>query len=451
MRVAVFGNNLNQGYDIAELLVEQGIQAKVFDEQREFAQDTHTWYRTEPRNEDLIEHCAITQAELTAPGELSSWASIAPIYEKAADYDLLILREYGPALFSELHGPKKVFWPIGGDLQDLPFLARACGPRPWEKYSSINQKEFNFPEQSQGDSEPMEPYEEPRDWWARNMQERQRRGLGQCHCWIVAGYQFPLAQRLRYPTERLRSMPFFIHFDLRNDVDKPLKRHLHKKYADLDMVLFHPTRQLYVEGDTPWFKDNHKLFLAYHEFLKQATITSKLIAIDKGREEDLNRSRQLIHHLGIQDHVEWISELPNRELRAWYTLDNVVVCDQFSPSLPTMGTIGREATLFERPLITSYDASNNLVHGRDWPPNVFHAVSVPEILDALCYLQSCPPLEQKQMVRETRAWCQRFLTKEACGKRLVKLLYEVMDLPSPLEKPKSFYARVKGLFRRSAA
>src|SRR5579864_4129704 len=178
MRVAYFGNNLNQGYDFVSLLAQRGISATLFDDQRTYEQDTHHWWTKRKRDESLVEYCDITQNVLCAQKKLSDMPAVQKIYEKAKNYDFLVLREYGPALFSELEGPVKVFWSMGFDLQNLPFLLDIGHPgsnKPVRKWTGIRSFLRMTCRRMGSLFSPSDPFEGKT--WAEILQKRQRLGL----------------------------------------------------------------------------------------------------------------------------------------------------------------------------------------------------------------------------------------------------------------------------------
>ena len=127
----------------------------------------------------------------------------------------------------------------------------------------------------------------------------------------------------------------------------------------------------------------------------------------KGREHDIRQSEKLVRELGIGDAVEWLPEMPNKALRAYYTLPRVVVCDQFSPHLAVLGNIGREASYFGRPLITAFRPWNRLRYGDDLPEHVLPAQTADQILDAMRTLAGMTDEERTSLSGAATAWFAR--------------------------------------------
>lgn len=422
MRVGFFGNNLNQGYLAVEALRRAGHEAVLFDDVRSYAQDTHDWWTSRPRDRNWVVETGVTQGDLTLEGPLTAQPAIRATYERAAQCDVLILREYGPALFSELDGPRKVFWSSGSDLQLLPFLEDLRPPRPWyRQWFGKRPQDVVIPV---GAVELTAQQREAIRYRQEDLiQARQRAGLEQCAAWILMPYQKPLALRLGISTRRIHHWHMLMDDQLCDEVDGDEVRRLADRYRHEELVLFHPARQFFLRLDrNPFLKDNDKLFVGFREFLHRTRCRARLVAVKKGRAADLERIHALVKRLGLEPHLDWVGELPNRQLRAYYALPNVVVCDQFSPHLPTMGNTGREATMFGRLLVTSYDRSNDDLHPDDPPPHIFPAATADDVGEGLAVLYALGAAERQRRGAAGRAWAQRHLTAEALVPRVERLL-----------------------------
>lgn len=379
MKIAIYGNNLNMGYFLALWLRELGHDSKVFLHPYEFPQEYHFWWSDAPLKGEALH--LIPSLNVYQP-RLVDDPSIRAVYREAERCDALLLAEDGPAIFSELESVPRALVSWGSDIQNYPFaveqhfgwsLLRDAPARWWNLLTT---------------GRVLGPVHDAVSQWRmrtilRRLERRQRRGLDQCGRLIIAPYQRPLAARLEIPSDRLRFFPPPMDAGTLTHCDFGAAAGIADALADCDLVLLHPTRQFFLplNGD-PFLKCNDRLIRAYAEFVSRSDCRSKLVLVRKGRAQDLDEAGRLIERLGIAAHVLWIDELTNKALRALYALPNVVVCDQFSENLPSLGNIGREAVFFGCPLITSYEPDNSLMMGSP-PPNVFPAQKDHEILSAL--------------------------------------------------------------------
>lgn len=91
---------------------------------------------------------------------------------------------------------------------------------------------------------------------------------------------------------------------------EPERQFLRKNYPH-QYVFFHGARQEWTFKDAN-DKANDRLFKAFARFVKEYCSDSLLIAVERGR--DVERSKQLVAHLGIGNKVLWMQELRKSEL-----------------------------------------------------------------------------------------------------------------------------------------
>lgn len=101
---------------------------------------------------------------------------------------------------------------------------------------------------------------------------------------------------------------------------------LKKKYESYDIVYFMIARHTW---KSVWYdlKGNDKFIRAYSRFVKDRNPNVLLVTIEKGI--DLKESKRLISDLQLNDHVEWVKEMNKDGIRSFNSLRNVVVVDQF--------------------------------------------------------------------------------------------------------------------------
>jgi glycosyltransferase involved in cell wall biosynthesis len=112
-------------------------------------------------------------------------------------------------------------------------------------------------------------------------------------------------------------------------------------------------------------KGNDKFIRSFARFVKERRPNALYVTIEKGN--DVGASKQLIEELGIAKNVEWIKEMNKDGIRAYNSLTNVVVVDQFwhdkwfvrypedrqKPRIG-FGSGSIEALAASRPLITTF-------------------------------------------------------------------------------------------------
>jgi glycosyltransferase involved in cell wall biosynthesis len=429
IRIGIYGNNLNQGYFLAGLFRRQGVQAKVLLPAYAHAQDTHEWWSGEALDESLIVRLSAMPVP-GAPGPLLSQPVIREMYAAASDFDVLILREEGPALFSEFAQPAKVFASQGADLQLWPWwLKTHFSPTAlfWEAASN-----WRFPYEStffhKVGSIALSGMRRARSMpdLARR-QQRQRAGIAQCGRAIIFPYQRYLLDALSYPAERVRCIP------LPNTPPQDLDDHvaglpdrLPVACREAEILFVHPARMFFLPRDGNCFlKDNDKLIRGFADFLRGYAGNVQLVLFEKGLAEDLHVARRLVRELGIADRVVWLPELSNRELRSVLSHPRTVVCDQYSPFVNTLGNLGRESVYFGRPLITSYDGEDDPMYSCH-PPNIFFANSVATVADAMRQVAALSEGDLQALVQTCATWYRLNLDPLENARRYLDVCIEAM-------------------------
>lgn len=431
IRIGIYGNNLNQGYFLAQSLRDLGCVAKVFLPFDPEAQDTHAWWSEEPLDESLI----IRLPAMASPGcsgDLSSQFSIKKMYAAAEDFDVLILREEGPALFSEFKGAAKVFATQGADIQLWPWLLKihlspsailrelSASWRYPSNFTYLNKLlsvAFSFLVRMRSAPELF------------RRQRRQRVGILQCSRSIIAPYQRYLLRNISFPDASVRCIP------LPSTPPRELSCHLkkipvplNKVYENSDLVFVHPARMFFVKRDGNLFlKDNDKLLKAFSKFVQEYKGKATLVLFRKGVPEDLEIAQKLINVLGVEDHVVWLPELSNIELRSILGHGKTVVCDQYSPYLNSLGNLGRESVYYGRPLITSYDGEDDVMY-TETPPNVFLGNSVSTIEGAMKKVAELSEGERINIAKKCTNWYQLNLDPIENTKRYLDVCIEAIQI-----------------------
>ena len=415
MNVAFYGNNLNFGYFFVRMLRRAGLRATLICPDYRYEQERHDWWTDDALRSEWV--YPVPSVPIGRPVPLRWLSVVRKLYGDFRSHDVLILAEEGPAVFSELReGPAKVFLALGFDLTHLPFYLRhylsvAAGARFYAGHLKWA---------ARGDAralyEILRSFDRfPRELPRRAMiQKRQRIGLRQCDRIVCGPHHAELLGRAGLDRDKVRFLPLPMDTDVLADVDGRLAGRLEEQYADCDLVFFHPTRHYFLREDSDVFlKGNDKLLYAFARFIRRTEKRVKLLLVRKGREHDIREAGRLIAELDMEHAVEWLPEMPNKKLRAYYTLRRVVVCDQYSPRLAVLGNIGREASYFGRPLITAFRPWNRLRYGDDVPEHVFAAETADDILEAMEAVAALTPDEREDLRRAACAWFGRNHAQES--------------------------------------
>lgn len=418
MRLAFYGNNFNMGYFFVKAFRKYGIEAHLFNRDYPLKQEHHKWWTDEELRSDWVTQIDHPGEWLWAAPNLSRLKGVRDLYAALEGFDVLMMAEDGPALFSGLSGIKKVFIAFGSDLQVLPFVNRIfLKPRDTFRRTHDELKKGHLR------AIPvalMDYVRYPR------LQALQRKGLRQCDAlFCYGGHLQPLVKELGIDAERVHylNLPMANWMYLGQD-DPELIEQLRQQYAQVELLFLHPTRQFYLRRDSsPYLKDNDKLFHAYARYLTMTKKRVKLLLLEKG--VHLEAAKQLVKKLGLEEAVEWLPEMPNKVLRAYYHLEQVVVCDQYSPHLGT-GNIFREATYYGKLIITSFNLDwNRMLYGDDLPPHVFPAQTAEEILAAMQEIEQLPPQAWQQRSEAAKAWFKRQLDADRLFPRYLDIINRV--------------------------
>jgi hypothetical protein len=420
-KLAFYGNNLNTGYFFVRALRELGIEGKLFSIEYPYQQEHHNWWTNEKLDHGLVRIFKTHGFDVGVEGRLDALSEIRDLYKEVTAYDVLVMMEDGPAVFSELQNIQKVFLSGGSDLQILPFLTQTHYPLSGLLATVLR----DIGRALTGN---LLAIPESRQYFAQRaiafrIQARQRRGLRQCSSLFCSSHQRALVDRLQLDPRKVHYLSLPAYASVLSEVDRSLISTLKRRYADIDILFVHPARQLYLNlNNDKFLKDNDKLLHAYAHFVKGTRKKVKLLLVRKGREKDIQSSETFIKQLKLEDFVEWLPELPNKALRAYYSLPAAVVCDQYNPNLAILGSIGREATFFGRYLITAFADWNRLAYGDDLPPNVLAAQTVEEILTAMEKVASLTREERETGATAASQWFQRHLDSRTVIPRILGAL-----------------------------
>jgi hypothetical protein len=410
MKVHLYGNILNNGYNLTRFLRESGYDATLFlDESSPNAQD-YPWWEDAHLGADSLPNWV--RYYRFSPNWYLPGQREKGLIADFGNADVALVCGWGPILAGKA-GLPFVFYSYGEDLNiaDSRFgIAKVCrmmvrgqSPRGLRKMLSIGLLQRKYLRRAEFIAIAM------------TYQKNHLRALG-------------LTEKM----VRLR-----LAWDIaRYGVGSPDT--LQDRYAGYDTVFFMIARHSW-HSLARDLKGNDKFIRAFARFVAEKHPNAKLVLINKG--QDVGRSRQLIHELGIESYVEWVPEMNKDGIRAFLSLRNAVVVDQFwhdewhkvyradrknpavrayiddRPSRPSsllrnrdlaligLGSGSIEAMAAGRLLITSF-FEHDFYDGEE--PPIFNAFSEEEILDALLRLNAMPSEERKEMSRRAQAFVDKF-------------------------------------------
>lgn len=428
LRVAIYGNNLDTGYRLTRFLCAHGLAARLFCLRPGNDQEAHWWWDDAVPDPELLEPLEAETLPIGTLGPLRRVPAIADLYRRVAGYDVLLIAEDGPAVFSAMNGMPRVFLSLGADLQVLPALigthwtvtraARAVAGA-WSGRTGNPRLPAYKRALLQLDSE-----REALLTLAMR-QRRQRAGIARADRVVCFPYQKTLAVALGVPEERIvTDLPIPMDGELLATCRSAGIEALLERLSACPLVFFHPTRQFYLPAEgTRFLKGNDRLIRAFARLARgRAPLRARLVLVRKGRAPDISASERLIRELGIEGLCDWVPEMENRQLRAVLRLPNIVVCDQFDESIAALGNIGREACGFGRMLITSLSGPNAAAFA-EAPPNVVAATTEEEIGRALSAVYDQSDARRAEIGERARAWFAEHLGWRRVVPRYVELLH----------------------------
>jgi glycosyltransferase involved in cell wall biosynthesis len=430
LRVAIYGNNLDTGYRFARFLRAHGVVARLFCIRYSHGQDAHPWWEDQAPDPELVEFLELDALPVGRLKPLRRIPAISDLYRKAAAYDVLVLSEDGPAVFSAMNGMPRLFVSFGADLQVLPVLIGThwTVTRSTRALAAAWAARTGDPRRSALRRALVQLVFEVKELLGLGMiQARQRAGIAGADRVVCFPYQKPLAVRLGVPEERIvTNLPLPMDGDLLATRNTAGIEPLLERLSGCRLVFFHPTRQLHLAtGDTRFLKGNDRLIRAYARFARKRSPRGlRLVLVRKGRAQDIAASERLISELGIAEHCEWVPEMENKQLRAVMALPNVVICDQFDESMAAMGNIGREACSFGRILLTAFSEQNARAFAVP-PPNLLPAKSEEEIGRALEHVLDLTDARRAEIGAQARAWFTEHLDWRRVVPRYVDLLQDM--------------------------
>jgi hypothetical protein len=410
MKVHLYGNILNNGYNLTRFLRAAGYDAVFFlDDSSNASQDYPWWEDANLRPDNLPEWIRYYRF---APKWLTPGREERRLFADFGQADIALVCGWGPVLAAKARIPF-VFYSYGEDLniadtrfgvtKILRMMLRGHLPRGLRKYLTIGLL--------------------------------QRRHLKTAEFVAVA---------MTYQMTHIRTlglMPKMAQFRLAWDTSRYAARrdlHFESEYSGFDRVFFMIARHSWHSLSRD-FKGNDKFLRAFAHYVHMRKPNVRLVLIEKGH--DVGRSRKLIEQLKIAPYVQWVREMDKTGIRAFLSLPNAVVVDQFwhdrwyelyrndsrnpaviqylasdrehpSPilknkglSLIGFGSGSIEALSAGRPLITAF-FEHEFYDGED--PPIFAAFSETEIFEALLKVDAMSDGELAEMGIQGKKFVEHF-------------------------------------------
>lgn len=407
------GNNLNQSVLLAMQMETSGLHAKAVVYEGDLGQDKpEHWSYEDP---DFWETSEVIIRLDARPSSRRPWFGENRVRRNKLkkivnDFDVVILREDFPALigsWAKRRGKTVVFYSQGGDLQLLP--------TEWHHLPVVNVGRARCWSRL------------PRNIcaWLGSvlLGKRQLRSLRQSDLIFHAPYQVEILADLKLLNVRRKAFtcPAVPTQQPPCDQDSGRMREALGIFREKDFVLVQPARQYW--ASRPWDKFNKRndvLLMATRILVDSGFRDFCLALVEKGFQEDIQASKELIRSLNLDDQVIWLPELKSWELSALYSNSNAIICDQFG-SLPSLGAIGREAALHGRPLVTNYSTMENEMFSQP-APHVWSATSAEQVVASIIEIKNL--LKDESLSAGFSRVAMEWANRELHPKRVVEALVQ---------------------------
>lgn len=299
MKVHLYGNTLNNSYNLAYFLRAKGIDAEMFLDNSSSLQQDYPWWEDSHLSENNLPEW-IHYYRLK-PDFLFPQTELKRLIRDFSKCDVALVCGWGPIIAYRAKVPY-LFHSFGSDLNITAFAESVL-----EALSVFSR------------------FRVPRGLKSLLFTSHfQREAIKQAdRIGIYMGYQVNPYVKPLGVLNKMKKLRLAWDIDkYRTDENLELKR----KYKDFEIVYFMIARQTW---KSVWsdLKGNDKFIKAYARFVKDKKPNALLVAIEKGN--DLDESKKLISELGIESRVEWVKEMNKDGIRAFNSLQNVIVVDQF--------------------------------------------------------------------------------------------------------------------------
>jgi len=354
MKVHLYGNTLNNSYNLTRFLRAFHIDAEMFLDDTSSAEQDYPWWEDRELSRDALPpwiHYYRTKPFFRRPNDI-----VRKMISDFRNCDVALVSGLGP-IVSMLADVPFVFYSSGSDLniiamrRELLAIVRAR--------ASVRSRAARLVA--------LMAYA-----------PLQRRALHRADkILVLMGYQLkPVIEKygLSSRTQQLRLAWDTAKYKIDQD------RGLAAKYGRYQTVFFmvarHSWRSVWSDN-----KGNDKFIRAFARFVHDERPNAVFVTVAKG--EDVTSSRELVRSLGIESHTEWLSEMNKDGVRRYESLPNCVVVDQFGhddwrrkfpeetarEAVIGLGGVGVEAMSAGRLLITAF--TDDALYGGTKPPILY--------------------------------------------------------------------------------
>ncbi|MCF8335412.1 MAG: glycosyltransferase [Bacteroidales bacterium] len=384
MRVLFVGNQGNTGYRMVKWLLDTGVDAKLiipYNSGRE--RSLPEW--EDPSLENNYPEWILTYRENRYPYLFLN----SSLRKTARHYDLVLVTGFHVLPALKLRKPL-IFLPVGRDLSQMPFWSGKLVDelQSWLYRSRVKNLSLILTEQ------------EDCIWAARLL------GVG----------------------SKIRRFPFLIDIHkINKNVNRELEERLKEKYRSYDWIFLNPSRKN-LDPDRKDYKGSEKLLNAYKKFLTEHQDT-KVLMISGLHGLHIDEYTNMVKKLGLENHIEFTGHLSLPELYAFYTLDHLIVFDQFIENLNTLGGVQREALAMGCPVVSSTDIGSRefiVNYGPECP--LIPAFDENEILNAMKQVTDFSSEEIRQYKADSKAWAFHYLHYASRMDEFTGLLKEAVNI-----------------------
>lgn len=407
MKVHLYGNTLNNSYNLTKFLRAKGIDAEMFLDDSSSLQQDYPWWEDAGLSENNLP--SWIHYYKVKPDFIFQQEALKLLIRDFSFCDIALVCGWGPIIARRANVPylffsfgsdlviTSFFEGLKGSLRKLLSFKKPKGIRSLLLYSHIQKKAI---------------------------QNADRIG-------IAMSYQVnPYVKKLGL-LSKMRKVR--LAWDIEKyRVGKDEK--LQEKYKEYDVVYFMIARHTW---KSVWsdMKGNDKFIGAFAKFVNAKKPNVRLVLINKG--DDLSDSKQLISKLKIETYIEWVNEMNKDGIRAYNSLDNVVVVDQFwhnrwyikypedrkKPRMG-MGSGSIEALSAEKPLITAFFEED--FYDGNHPP-ILSAFTEEEIFQRLIQSWEMGPEGRKEMGKNGYEFVKKYHGWENTVNLYIEILKEILE------------------------
>ncbi len=204
-------------------------------------------------------------------------------------------------------------------------------------------------------------------------------------------------------------------------------RPAHSLRQGVEFLAFHPPRHYWSDvptRDAGLQKGNHIFLRAFARFCREICPNARAVCVEFG--QMVQKSKELVRSLGIEDRIVWVKPLTDFEMLE-VIADSDVTVDQFI--IKTMGSIPARAMGLKRPVLTAFDPA---IHEWCFPemPPLINCQTENEVFDGLkkIYLE---PLFRDEMGKRGYEWYQKYHSWNFISREVGKVYERLLEEKAP--------------------